>query len=138
MLILILAFWVSGQRTSALPYGAVIALVVFGPLLLAVLVALFLIGVHDQTRLTALLALFGLLATSMAWAFKKMLDSLQLRAQVLIQELLADGPKPRAEIRAYIYANNVLFRFDKSVYVDALAVLLTAKTVRTIPGGCTN
>jgi hypothetical protein len=135
VLIFALAYWIAGISGSAIPIGPLIAGMVLAPIFVAVLVALFLIGVHDRTRLTVLISLLGLLATSIAWSYKKLLDSLRLRAQMLIQELLADGPRPRTDIRTHLLASNFLFRLDKSLYVDALAMLLTTKVVRVVADG---
>uniref|UniRef100_UPI001EF65C24 hypothetical protein n=1 Tax=Frankia sp. CiP3 TaxID=2880971 RepID=UPI001EF65C24 len=91
-------------------------------------------GFRSDAQLTAAITVSGLFAGAAAWAFKTIRESLFRRAQVLILEHLSEGDLDRAAIRSRIYDDGILFRLNRSLYVDALSYLLAGDKVRIVNG----
>jgi hypothetical protein len=125
--------WRWGASSCGNLLVAAVALIVV-PLILADLVALWVVSGLASTQVTLLLSLLGILTGVVAWIVKRGGDTIQTRAQVLIQEYLACGPRTRPEIRAHIYAQHPIYRLSRSTYVDALGVLLNQGRVCILPG----
>lgn len=85
---------------------------------------------RSETQLTATITVSGFLAGGLAWAFKSIRESLLQRAQVLILEYLSVDALDRSTVRSKIYQNSLLFRLNRSIYVDALSALLLGGTIK--------
>jgi hypothetical protein len=111
-----------------------------GPIALATLplvvlvVILLIFSRTTPVQVTAYAAVLAAAAGALAWGVRSTKESLQNRAELLISEAVSRRPMDRDEIRAMIYANHVMFRVNKSTYVDALNNLLATQRVVLVGG----
>ncbi|MEV5595189.1 hypothetical protein [Streptomyces sp. NPDC052496] len=105
-----------------------------GLALLADIVYLLFHAFRSDAQLTGAIAVSGLLAGAFAWAVKSTRETLLERAQVLILEYLNREQLERSAIRSKIYSDGILFRLNKSIYVDALSALLKTGVIKIIDG----
>lgn len=119
---------------SATSCTVLVAYLGSGLALLADIVYLLFHAFRSDAQLTGAIAVSGLLAGAFAWAFKTTRETLLERAQVLILEYLSSEQLERSTIRSKIYSDGILFRLNKSIYVDALSALLKSGAIKIIGG----
>ncbi|MCK9896391.1 hypothetical protein MXD60_17640 [Frankia sp. AgB32] len=135
-MVLVLAMFTAAlfASNSASSTSVLVVFLGSGLALLGDIVLLLVHGFRSDAQLTATISVSGLFAGAAAWAFKAIRESLSRRAQVLILEYLSEGDLDRATIRSGIYDDGILFRLNRSLYVDALSYLLTGDRIRIVNG----
>jgi len=115
-----LAFLSDETGASTIEYMALSALLV--SLLLVALPQLY--GNADLRDSAFRLAVVGVLVGAIGWSVKQSISALEVRAQLIILELLSDGkPRTRGEIGDSVTQKGLAFRL-LTVHPDALAALV--------------
>lgn len=114
------------SRRGAVP---ALAFVVF--ITAAILIALLVLLLRFLSIDEALgVVTIGILAGIVAWGWRTTANSLQIRAQLRILEILAPGKSlSQAQIRELVMREEWLFKLFRQVYADALSILVMSGKV---------